>query len=76
MGISYEVKDNNYLSINKRENIEEWIEQCNNGNIRIWNFHTGLLLKEINLHSICNYEECRVYLWDNKFLFVGCQTKQ
>jgi hypothetical protein len=66
------VKYHNFLTINKRDNKEEeLIELCNNGNIRIWNFHTGLLLKEINLHSICNYGgvvyangTIIIYLWD------------
>ena len=75
MGISYEVKYHNYLTINKRDNKEELIELCNNGNIRIWNFHTGLLLKEINLHSIWHNEGCSLSLWDDEYLFVGCTDK-
>ena len=76
MGVSIEVKDHNYLTINKRDNKEvELIELCNNGNIRIWNFHTGLLLEEINLHSICNYGACSLCLWSNEYLFIGCNDK-
>ena len=75
MGISYVVKYHNYLAINKKDNKEELIELCNNGNIRIWNFHTGLLLKEINLHSIWNNEGCSLSLWDDEYLFVGCTDK-
>ena len=76
LGISYVVKDHNYITINKRENKEEeLIELCNNGNIRIWNFHTGLLLKEIKLHSICNCGGSSLCLWDDEYLFIGCTDK-
>ena len=39
------------------------------GNIYIWNYHSGELLKTIKnnhviIHSIC--------LWNNKYLFIGC----
>ena len=39
-----------------------------NGIIRIWNFHSGLLLKKINI------EKCAMgmSLWNEDYLFVGC----
>ena len=48
------------------------IESSYDGNIRIWNFHSGLLLNKIkisdeNLYGIC--------LWDDNYLFVGCSDK-
>jgi len=76
LGLSIEVKNYIYLTINKRDNKEEeLIELCNNGNIRIWNFHTGLLLNEINLYSIGKYDGCSLCLWDNEYLFIGCTDK-
>ena len=58
--------------INKYENTVKLIESCTDGKIRIWNFHTGLLLKLLDisdkgLRGIC--------LWDDNYLFVGCDDK-
>ena len=75
MGISIEVKYHNFLTINKRDNKEELIELCNNGNIRIWNFHTGLILNDIILYSICNCGGCSLCFWEKDYLFVGCTDK-
>ena len=57
------------LIINKNIEKIQLIESCIDGNIRIWDFHSGKLLnkikiKEGGLRGIC--------LWDNNFLFVGC----
>ena len=67
-------KDNGtHLSalINKRNNIVELIESCFDGNIRIWNFHSGQLLNKIKINkwltSIC--------IWNNNNLFIGCYDK-
>lgn len=54
------------------ENIVKLIESCTDGKIRIWNFHKGLLLKKLDitdkgLRGIC--------LWDDNFLFAGCDDK-
>ena len=48
------------------------IESCFDGNIRIWNFHACLLLNKIKisdqgLRGIC--------LWNNNYLFIGCDDK-
>lgn len=47
------------------------IESCFDGNISIWNFHSGVLLNKIKiskwLTGIC--------LFDNDYLFVGCYDK-
>ena len=45
------------------------IESCIDGNIRIWDFHSGLLLNKIkvayeNLYGLC--------LWNENHLFVAC----
>ena len=57
------------IIINSINNIIRLIESCEDGNIRIWHFHSGLLIKKIkiideNLNGIC--------LWNNNYLFVGC----
>jgi len=46
------------------------IESCDDGNIRIWDFHTAILLNRIKvndnpLNGIC--------LWGKDYLFVGCR---
>ena len=73
--ISNKDKDNNndhYSIIIKQEKeITKLIESSCDGNIRIWNFHSGILLKKINiglekewLKSICLCEKIN-------YLFVG-----
>ena len=58
----------NCISKNNERKIK-LIESSGDGFIRIWNFHSGLLLDKIQvgprLYSIC--------LWNNNYLFVGCQ---
>ena len=63
--------NNSHLSIiiQNIDDITKIIESCNDGNIRIWNFHTGTLLITINvsikfLRGIC--------LWDKYHIFVAC----
>ena len=52
-------------------NKEELIETCNDGNIRIWNFHSAILLKIIKVINE-NYKlEC-LCPWNNEFILVGC----
>ena len=60
------------LVIINREDIVELIESSYEGNIRIWNFHSGLLLKNIKVKNNGLREIC---LWDNEYLFVGCDDK-
>ena len=56
--------------VNKKEEIIKLIESSIDGNIRIWNFHSGELIKKIEAISIHLYGIC---LWNNNYLFVGCQ---
>ena len=74
----YEYSENicGHLSIiiNKKKEITELIESCCDGNIRIWNFHTGKLLKKIRVSN--NYSINGLCLWNNKYLFVGCYDKE
>ena len=60
--ISLVVKENN-----KTINL---IESCNDGNIRLWDFHKGLLLYKITIDDECLNGIC---LWNDKYLFVGCE---
>ena len=60
------------LIISDKEEIIKIIDSCEDGNIRIWNFHSGDLINKIkiikcDLHGIC--------LWNNDYLFVGCDPK-
>ena len=57
------------LIVKYNEKIIKIIESSGDGFIRIWNFHSGILLDKIKigprLYSIC--------LWNDNYLFVGCQ---
>lgn len=48
------------------------MESSRDGNIRIWDFHTGELLHKIELGTIELYGIC---LWNKDFLCVGCSDK-
>ena len=60
------------IIINDYDKDIKLIESSLRGNIRIWNFHSGILLKKI---KISNYFLNGICLWDNDHLFVGCQDK-
>ena len=72
----YEINNNNRghmsLIINKNKEIIELIESSCEGNIRIWNFHSGLLLKKIYVSEEPLREIC---IWNSEYLFVGCDDK-
>ena len=48
------------------------IESCDDGKIRIWNFHSGELLKKIKVSHDYLYS---ISLWYNEYLFVGNREK-
>ena len=57
---------------NDNDNIIKIVESCGDGIIRIWNFHSGILLNKIKvsygyLFSICLY---------NNYLFIGCREQK
>ena len=56
--------------ISKNEGITKLIESCIDGNIRIWDFHKGLLLKKINTNNYLN----GICFWDENYLLVGCEN--
>jgi len=62
------------IIIFKEDNITKLIESCYDGFIRIWDFHSCLLLNKINLENYEKYQFC-LCLWDDSHLFVGCLYK-
>jgi len=48
------------------------IESSYDGNIRIWNFDSGILLNKIKISEDKLYGICQ---WDNDYLFIGCSDK-
>ena len=50
-------------------NIVRLIETCNDGYVRIWDFHLAILLNKI---KICEEGIKSICLWDKNHLFVGC----
>ena len=45
------------------------LEICCDGNIRIWNFHSGELLNRIKVYENPLFSIC---LWNDQYIFVGC----
>ena len=62
----------NHIIINKIKKVIELIESCDDGYIRIWNFHSALLLKKIKVNNKRLVEIC---MWNNDYIFVGCNDK-
>ena len=60
------------ITIIDKEEIIKLIDSSEDGNIRIWNFHSGLLLNKIKIDNCELYGIC---LWNNEYLFVGCSDK-
>ena len=60
------------ITINDFKNVIKLIESSYDGNIRIWNFHSGDLIKKIYISA---YQLNGICLWNNKYLFVGCHDK-
>ena len=63
-------KNHYYIIIyHSKDNIIELIESSTDGNIRIWNFHSGVLLNNIKVNNTSLLGIC---LWNEDYLFVGC----
>ena len=56
-------------SAQNNNNLIKLIETCNDGYIRIWDFHIGDLLNKI---KICEEGIKSICLWDENNIFVGC----
>ena len=62
------------IIINKNGNIIQFIALSNDNYIRIWNFHSGDLLKSIYVKNdnILSYNMLfSIYIWNNDYLFVS-----
>ena len=56
----------NSIIINDKEEIIKLIESSEDGYIRIWNFHSGELIKKIKANKMCY----GIALWNNGYIFV------
>ena len=56
-------------SSQNNNNLVKLIETCNDGYVRIWDFHMGDLLNKI---KICEEGIKSICLWDENNIFVGC----
>ena len=62
---------NNNFIINDNEKITKLIVPCSDSIIRIWDFHSAKLLKNIKIPK--NYDECleRFCLWNNDYILAA-----
>ena len=58
--------------INKTGEKIKLIESCEDGNIRIWGFHSGELIRKIKTENNNLYGMC---LWNENYIFVGCKDE-
>ena len=70
----YDEIDNNskyhcHWRIIEKEEIIKLIESANDGILRIWNYHSGLLLNKIYVCNFCIYGLCLI---DKDNIFAGC----
>ena len=61
----------NYIIDDKGE-IVKLFDICEDGYIRIWNFHSGIMINKILVSRECLYDLC---LWDENILLVSSQDK-
>lgn len=74
----------NSLFIYDKNELIKLIESCLDGYIKIWNFHTGELLKKIkvgvqiirggNIRNNLIKILCSISLWNNKYLIATCNN--
>ena len=67
-----DLDDHCSIIIFDKDEIVKMIESSGDGNIRIWNFHTGELLQKLSITKKRLFGMC---LWDEEYLFVGCEDK-
>ena len=67
-----DMEDHCSVIINNSSPIIKMIESSGDGSIRIWNFHSGELLKQITVAKKRLFGMC---LWNEEYLFVGCEDK-
>ena len=61
------------INCNIYNKIIRLIESSGDGTIKIWNFHSGILMKRINI--IYNKRVLGLCLWSDNYIFVGCEDK-
>ena len=64
---------NRSMVINNKEEIVKLIGDNDNGEIVIWNFHSGIKLKKID---VCDNYLCGISLWNKDFIFVACYDRK
>ena len=62
----------NSFVINSFGNVVQLIELCNDGNIRIWDFHLNVLLNKI---KVDNNILTTISIWDENNIIVGIKNK-
>ena len=62
----------NSVIVKNYNNIVKLIESCNDGNIRIWDFHSNSLLNKIKVDNSCLTSICS---WDEDYILIGCKNK-
>ena len=67
-----DLEDHCSILINNSRDIIKLIESSGDGSIRIWNFHTCDLLNQIVVTKKRLFGMC---LWNEEYLFVGCEDK-
>ena len=61
--------------IYSKSNLVEIIDACYEGNIRIWNFNSGDLIMKIEKINDDFFKISTVCLWDEDYLYIGCNDK-
>ena len=60
------------INCNIYSKIIRLIESSGDGTIKIWNFHSGILMKRILIY---NRRVLGLCLWSDNYIFVGCEDK-
>ena len=58
--------------INNNKELVKMIESSEDGNVRIWDFHSGVLLNRVKVGEAKLFGVCQ---WSNNYLFVGSDDK-
>ena len=66
-----DIGNHNSIIVVDSEGIIKLIESSSTGRIRIWNFHSGQLLKIVTVYRN-KHQVFGLCLWNNEFLFAGC----
>ena len=67
--IETNIHGNDIIDTSHNDDIVRLFETCNDGYVRIWDFHLGILLNKI---KVCDFGIKSICLWDENHIFVGC----